>query len=179
VHTLLTMRILLSLALLCPAMASLAAPPDPAPLNAKLKACAYSYTPTGDPCIDKDQREISIQGDRIVFVERHEFTPYTGGPACRNYSVEREDQAAVADLVPDIAIENRRKVPWLTFGCNSGVACVSNVKAARAGKPIDREKVSPGPMQSRITSAIQCKDAKDSAALAAELKAFIAASPRK
>ncbi len=173
------MRILLSLALLCPAVSSFAAPPDPAPLNAKLKACAYSYTPTGVPCTDQDEREISIQGDRIVFVERHVFTPNSGGPACRNYAVERQDEAALVNLVPDIVVESRRKVPWLTFGCNSGAGCVNNVKATREGKPIDREKVVPGPTQSRITTALQCKDPKESAALAAELKAYLVAVPRK
>ena len=156
------------------ALSSIAAGPDPSDLNAKLKSCAYSYTPTGDPCIDKDQRDIWIDGDRILFRERHDYTPYSGGPACRNYAVEREDQAAVADLVPEVVIDSRRKVLWLTLGCNSGKSCVSNVKALRSGKPI--ENPSPGPTQTKITTALQCKDA---AAIAADLKGFIAASQSK
>jgi hypothetical protein len=163
----------------CTALGALAAPPDPTELNAKLKACAYRYTPTGDPCIDNDARDIMIEGGRIVFVERHEYTPYTGGPACRNYDVERQDQAALSDLVPEVVADKRRKALWLTLGCNSGRECVDNTKALRSGKPIEREKVSPGPTQTKITTAIQCKDPKESAALAAELKGFIAASQQK
>jgi hypothetical protein len=173
------MRTILSLSLPSLSIASFAAPPDATGLNAKLKACTYRYAPTGDPCIDKDERGISIQGDRIVFSERHEYTPYSGGNACRNYTVEREDQAALAELVPDVLLDNRGKVSWLTFGYNSGASCVSNVKALRSGQPIEKDKVTPGPTQSKIVTAIRCKDIGEATAIAGELKAFLGASQRK
>ena len=140
-----------------------------ADLDARLKACHYGpKSPIGEPCIDRDRRDLSIEGDRLVFRERHQHQPYAGGPACSSDSTERVDSAAVADLSPDVRRETRSEGFWLVFRCRNDEPCIKFVRESRNGFQV--KKAPKETEQARILTAFSCNNAE---AVALELKQLI------